>query len=119
MNRKSFFLSLALIAFTGSQLAFSQTTQSKEVTNLIKKKRDYNKKNGFGFRVQLFYGSETKARTELKSFGLKHPKIKTYIDYSNPPYWKSLVGDYKTRLEADRALIGIKKEFPDAIVVPK
>tara|TARA_B110001454_G_scaffold202938_1_gene210428 strand:- start:396 stop:695 length:300 start_codon:yes stop_codon:yes gene_type:complete len=97
----------------------AQTTIDSDVVSLIKKKRSHNKEKGYGYRIQLFYGTETKARTELKAFSIAHPEIKTYIDYSNPPYWKSLVGDYKTRLEADKILNTIKTKFPSAIVVPR
>lgn len=119
MRFNKIFLSLLFVLGIGITTVNSQNTKDKEVIKLIKKKRAFNKKNGFGFRIQLFYGLETKARTELKSFNIEYPKIKTYIDYSNPPYWKSLVGDYRTKLEADKALNGFKKKFPGAIVVPR
>ena len=119
MRLPSIYLLLAATFFTSSVAINAQTNMDSNVVSLIKKKRAYNKKNGYGFRIQLFYGTETKARTELKSFSIAYPEIKTHIDYSNPPYWKSLVGDYKTRLEADKILNTIKTKFPSAIVVPR
>jgi hypothetical protein len=119
MNVKSIFISFLLTVTIGLLNVNGQTTTSNEVKSLIKKKIQYNKKNGYGFRIQLFYGSEVKAKTELKSFNIQFPNIKTYIDYSSPPNWKSLVGDYKTKLEADKILNNIKLKFSSAIVVPR
>jgi hypothetical protein len=119
MKLKSIFTHFLVVICLGTLSISAQTTASEEVNSLITKKRKFNKENGYGFRIQLFYGSETNAKTELKSFKIKFPSIKTYIDYSNPPYWKSLVGDYKTRLQADKILNDIKIKFPSAIVVPR
>ncbi len=119
MRFPSIYLFFLTAFFAISTTLSAQTTIENNVVSLIKKKRAYNKKEGYGFRIQLFYGTETKARTELKAFSLAYPEIKTYIDYSNPPYWKSLVGDYKTNLEADKVLNTIKTKFPSAIVVPR
>ena len=119
MKLKSIFTHFLVIICLGTLSVNSQTTVNEDVSSLITKKRKFNKENGYGFRIQLFYGSETNAKTELELFSLKFPSIKTYIDYSNPPYWKSLVGDYKTRLQADKILNEIKMRFPSAIVVPR
>lgn len=112
------FLSFLFIICIGSIQTNAQTTQSKEVTDLIKKKRAYNKKHGFGFRVQLLYGEELTIRKILKEFQSTYPSIRTEIKYDEP-YWKAFVGEYKTRLEADKALNLFKKEFSSAIVVPR
>ena len=119
MRLPSIYIFLAAVLFTTTLDLNAQTTVNSDVTSLIEKKRAHNREKGYGYRIQLFYGTETEARTELKAFSIAHSEIKTYIDYSNPPYWKSLVGDYKTRLEADKILNTIKKKFPSAIVVPR
>jgi hypothetical protein len=97
----------------------SQNTEHKNITKLIKNKKLYNQKYGYGFRIQIYYGIETKAKEELEVFKVEFPKIGTHIDYSDPPYWRSQVGDYRTRLEADKALNVIKAKFSSAIVVPR
>ena len=118
MKIGTIFLSFFFTLCIGSFSLNAQTSKSKEVTKLIQKKRVYNKKNGFGYRIQLYYGLETKARKELKLFNIEFPTIKTHIDFINPE-WKSQVGDYRTRLEADKTLNTIKNKFPYAIVVPR
>lgn len=118
MNIRLIFSCIILVLCFNTTTINAQTTVDENVTSLIKKKRAFNKENGYGFRIQLYYGLETKAKTELKKFKLEFPQIKTHIDFINPE-WKSQVGDYKTRLEADKALNEIKLKFPSAIVVPR
>ena len=61
---------------------------------------------------------------DLKSDVMKSKKnflcffsdIKTSVIFSTPQ-WKLQVGNYRTRLEADNAIVQIKKEYPSAIVL--
>lgn len=115
---KSIFVSFLLTIILGITNINGQTTTSDEVKSLIKKKIEYNKKNGYGFRIQLNSGRETAIRTMQSKFRLEHPTIKTYILFESPD-WKVQVGDYKTRLEADKILNEIKFKFPSAIIVPR
>ena len=112
-------LIFTIIFASGVVSVNGQTSKSESITALIKKKREFNKKNGYGFKIQLYYGLEVKAKKELALFRLKFPTIKTFIDYSNPPHWKAHVGNYQNRLEADKALNEIKLIFPGAIVIKK
>ncbi len=118
MRINTIFSTFLFIIFFGLSNINGQIFKNKEVTDLIEKKRDYNKKNGFGFRIQLLYEKEDKIREILDEFSLVYPEIKTYIHYDKP-FWKAQVGDYKTRLNADKDLNKFKKKFPSAIVVPK
>ena len=87
------------------------------ITEFISKKKDFNEKFGYGFRIQLYNGFEVEAKKIQARFKINFPEIKSYIVYRQPE-WKIQVGTYKTKLEADRALLEIKKEFSSAIVVP-
>jgi hypothetical protein len=44
------------------------------------------------------------------------PNTKIKIQFFSPE-WKVLIGNYKTRLEVDRALMEVKEAFPNAIPV--
>ena len=95
----------------------NKETDNEKIKSLIKKKRAYNKEYGFGFRIQLFNGLETRAKKIKSKFAIENPKIRTYLRYSKPE-WKVRVGNYKTKLEADKALNIYKDSYPGAIVVP-
>ena len=118
MKIKSIYISFFFVLFVGTTTALAQTSTSEEVKSLIKKKREFNKKNGYGFRIQLDNGLETSVKTTQSKFGLEFPSIKSYILFESPD-WKVQVGDYKTRLVADKVLNEIKLKFPSAIIVPR
>lgn len=119
MKKRTIILTFTLF-FTISILSIkAQERQYKnqDIANLIAKKRDYNKNIGTGYRIQLYNGLETKARSIQDRFRLQYPNVHTKIRYEQPD-WKIQVGDYRTRLEADRALNEIRTKFNGAIVIP-
>ncbi len=118
MTMKSVYVCFLFTIILGTTNVNGQTTISNEVKSLIKKKIEYNKNNGYGFRIQLESGQETAIKTTQSKFRLNHPTIKTYILFESPE-WKVQVGDYKTRLEADKFLNEIKLKFKSAIIVPR
>lgn len=75
-----------------------------------------------GFRIQIYYGSVRNARDEankvmlqfLNKFGDK----KAYLQYLDPGWYMVRVGNYRTRTEAYDDFMDIRKEFPDAYIVP-
>ena len=54
--------------FSGVIYSQNRTNMSPDIQDLIQKKRAFNKEFGFGFRIQIFYGEETKARNEQNKF---------------------------------------------------
>ncbi len=84
----------------------------------------YLKSNGEkkrnGYRVRLFFDNKQTARvasdTLEQGFKLRFPEIPTYRSYTNP-FFKVVVGDYRTKSDAIRALNRILPFYPKAIVV--
>ncbi len=70
-----------------------------------------------GFRVQLFFDQSkekvNKARGELLK---KDEEAEVYIEYKAPNY-NLLLGNYRTRLEAEKAQADLMELFPEALVV--
>ena len=123
MNKIFFFLVTICLLF--SNQVFSQNEgkleiqSSEKIKNIIKKKEAYNKslKNINGFKIQLFNGSEQGAYKTREDFSTMFPDIEIKIQFFSPE-WKVRVGNYKNRLDADRALFEIKQAFPSAIILP-
>ncbi len=111
------YLSLLLCVFSFSSYSQNKTNSSDEVKRLIAKKRAFNKKYGFGYRIQLYNGNEQKARKLRARFRVEFPDKATKLVYSAPE-WKVQVGNYKTKLEADKDLIKFQEKFSGIIVVP-
>lgn len=73
-----------------------------------------------GFRVRIFNESIQNARSlsaaAEERFRTIYPNIPTYRTYA-APFFKVTVGDFRTRVEAEKALRAIRGDFPDAIIV--
>lgn len=106
-----------LLTNISSVKAQNKTNINNNIKNLIEKKRTFNKEIGYGYCIQIYYGNETTAKTTNAKFKILYPRVLTKLVY-NKPYWKVQVGNYKTKLEADRSNLIFKKEFSGTIVVP-
>lgn len=122
MPLKSIFV---LFFFTCSSVLFAQNNVgSLEVKNqsgidkIINAKIAYNKsvKSLKGYKIQLFYGNEKGAYDSKEKFEKLFPEIPAKLTFSTPD-WKIQVGNYFTKLQADRDLEKIKLDFPGAIVL--
>ena len=98
--------------------AQSNYTDNESINSLLEKKRSYNKNHGTGFRIQLYNGAESKAKSIKYSFNSKFPGVYSKLLYETPD-WKVQVGNYRTRLDADKALNKIKEEFNGGIIIEK
>ncbi len=106
---------IALICFVFSVNLSAQEEQ--KIDAVLAKKIEYNKSNrlGNGFKIQLYNGNESKAYRIKGNFEAAYG-IVAALSYESPE-WKVRVGNYKTRLEADRALLTFKEKFGGAIVL--
>ncbi|TJY32548.1 SPOR domain-containing protein [Pontimicrobium aquaticum] len=107
----SMFFTSAIIAQEGEVVV----NQDKQIETLLRLKKEVNK-TLVNYRIQIFNGNRQgaeKARDEfVKVFSSWKPDMK----FQTPNY-KIWVGEFKTRLEADRALLQIKKEFRNAFII--
>lgn len=110
-------IGLILALLIASSVAFAQNEADK-IENLISQKRNYNQqnKNTVVYKIQLYNGSESQAYKIKSNFQSAFPEYKTSIIYKQPE-WKTQVGNFETKLEADRVLLLIKEEFSGAIVL--
>ena len=70
-----------------------------------------------GYRIQLFFDTERSLVDEARSkFVTAYPKIDTYIVYTAPNYFLK-VGNFRTRLEAEKIKSTIDREFPTNFIV--
>lgn len=70
-----------------------------------------------GYRVQIHFGSSRTKANEVKADFLKlYPNIGSYLVYHQPNF-KIRVGDFKTRLEAQKFLKDIQPLYATAFLV--
>ncbi len=115
MNIKSTIKIITLICFVFSVNLNAQEEQ--KIDAVLAQKIEYNKNNrkGKGFKIQLYNGNESKAYRIKGNFEAAYG-IVAVLSYESPE-WKVRVGNYKTRLEADRALLKFKEKFSGAIIL--
>lgn len=117
LNRIFYVLIFCFLAGSFTAKAQDFTNDNKKIESMLAKKREYNKRYGYGFRIQLYNGLEKRAKSLRGRFRVEFPTIYTKLRY-DAPEWKIQVGNYKTRLDADKALVKISEKFSGAIVVP-
>ena len=111
-------LFLIIITLGALNTSAQETYNNKSaIQKMIEKKREYNKTHKKGYLIQLYNGLESTAKSTRKRFKEEFPEVRTELEYKAPE-WKVQVGNYKTRLDADRALNKIRKKFSGAIVIP-
>ncbi len=74
-----------------------------------------------GYRIQIFFDSgsnaRNKANNERRRFMTLFPHTIAYVSFDAPNF-KVRVGNFRTRLEAEKMLRDIQKHFQMAYVVP-
>ncbi|MDR9456022.1 MAG: SPOR domain-containing protein [Salegentibacter sp.] len=120
LNLKSILTACILtgISFTGiqAQEGSINLTQDQKIETLLELKAEMTKNNEIGdrYKIQLFYGDNGKANEVIKEYRSKY-SYPSLIAYEAPNY-KVWVGNFRNRLEADRALLEIKETFPSAFI---
>jgi len=75
-----------------------------------------------GFRIQIYSSTNRNAREESNKaraeFMIKFPDIVSYPLYAEPGYFKIRAGDFRTKTEATKLFLIVRKEFPDTYLVP-
>jgi len=82
----------------------------------LKKSLEEDNKLADGYTIQLFYGEKNKANTIINRYRNSFAAWPASIKYETPNY-KVWVGNFSTRLEADRALMEIKEKFSSAFIL--
>ncbi|MCM8568775.1 SPOR domain-containing protein [Gramella jeungdoensis] len=99
-----------------AQQASVNIQQSEKIDKLMEVKKELNKNNRIGDRyvIQLFYGDNGEANEVIQKYRSLY-SYPSQITYEAPNY-KVWVGNFRNRLEADRALLKIKDNFPAAFI---
>lgn len=70
-----------------------------------------------GYRIQLFFDSDRNAVNNARSiFISKFPKVDTYIEFNAPNFFLK-VGDFRTRIEAEKIKSEVEADFPTSFVI--
>ena len=97
--------------------------QDSRIDTLLSNHIEMNKRKGGtdGFRLEIFFSSGTSARqdaTKVRTDFLRiYPDVPAYMSFQSPNF-KIRIGDCRTKTEALRLKEKIKKNYPNAFIVP-
>ena len=119
-----FFLSFFFIQFTFAQQKGKVTViKDPQIDSLISRRLELSKSESSGgsvstsgFRVQVFSGLErADVYAEQTKFKSLYPEITSYVSYTQPNY-RLRVGDFRTRLEAQKFTNEIQKHYSSVFI---
>jgi hypothetical protein len=98
------------------------TLMSRYILNNSNIRTSDGSQGTFGFRIQVYYSNVRTAREESAKaearFLSKFPNIPTHSVYKSPGYFIIRVGDYRTKADGYKDLLSVRREFPEAYLVP-
>lgn len=102
-------------AFGFAQEGSVTIVQDPEIEKLLelKKEMSTNEDSNNRYKIQIFSGRRADAESNLASFKSNFAQWSSRLEYETPNY-KVWVGNFRSHLEADRALFKIKQKFPNA-----
>ncbi|MGS2741500.1 SPOR domain-containing protein [Sinomicrobium sp. M5D2P17] len=111
-----FFLLLAITG-THAQEGKINIQQDVKVEKLLTAKTELNKDDSATdrYRIQIYNGSLEGATKEKSKFENAF-SFNCDITFKTPTY-RVYVGKFRTKLEADRYLMEVKKEYPSAFII--
>ena len=112
---KRFFLTLTMLTLAYNINAQDQNltlNQDPKFEQLLNDKRKINTSISTNdtYKIQIFSGKSEEAKKTLSDFKRENSDIDGTIIFNTPNY-KVIVGNFKTRIEAERNLAEIKKRY--------
>ena len=121
--KKLTFTSTLILGLFASQTIFAQTkktylVQDEKIEKLLVEKRKNNSSITINdkFKIQVYFGTIEEAKKTLVSVKKEFQQLDGTIIFSNPSY-KVWVGSYKSKIEAEKALLTIKKNYPTSVII--
>ncbi|MBI3232632.1 MAG: hypothetical protein HYZ42_01080 [Bacteroidetes bacterium] len=114
-----FILFLSMGAFAGAQGSL-KVNMSEEVDTLLLKNLEKNKSNHnfSGFRIQVYQGTERATAFEKKKELMAlFPDESVYLLFNEPNY-KIRIGNYRTKIEAQKLYQYLLTIYPQTFIVP-
>lgn len=115
---KAFVIPMFLSCFTDfcvAQEGIITIDQDKKIDELLGIYKLTNENADF-YRIQVGFGSFQEAQNIKQQVDTDFPDWFSKIDFESPSY-RVRVGKFKTKLEAERGLIEVRKKYPEAMLL--
>lgn len=116
------FFTIGIVLFltpkTFSQDSKVTVSQDAKFEQLLNEKRKINSSITINdrYKIQIFNGDSENSKKTLIDFKKDNKNIDATIVFSTPLY-KVWVGNFKTRIEAEKNLETLKKKYPNAFLI--
>ncbi len=88
--------------------------QDPKIEELLKLYVSVNSKTEF-YQIQVGFGSYQKAQNLKTQVEQDFPDLKSKIEFESPTY-RVRLGNFRTKLDAERKLIEVRKKYPSAFL---
>jgi len=109
-----------LLFFKFNQINAQKVTvyQDSKFEKLLNQKRKVNSSLTINnrYKIQIFNGTSEESKKTLIQFKRENKNYDATIVFSTPLY-KVWIGNFKTRIEAERNLNSLKKNYPNSIII--
>jgi hypothetical protein len=104
--------------FNTTKAQNTNVNQDPKFEQLLNEKRKVNSSITINnrYKIQIFNGTSDASKKTLIQFKKENKNYDATIIFSTPLY-KVWVGNFKTRIEAERNLNLLKKKYPSAILI--
>lgn len=94
------------------------SSELNTIKQLIKEKHNLEANNELKstYKLQIFSGSLEEAKKTQEKFESLELDINSKIIYQTPNY-KVWIGNYRNRIQADRAYEKVKSEYPNTLII--
>ena len=101
-----------------SQKAKVSVNRNPKFEQLLNEKRKINSSITINdrYKIQIYNGDTENSKKTLFDFKRENKNIDATIVFSTPLY-KVWVGNFKTRIEAEKNLNDLKKKYPNAFLI--
>jgi len=113
---------LSLVVFisqkSAGQVSTVNVSQDPKFEQLLNEKRKINSSITINdrYKIQIFNGDTENSKKTLTEFKRENKNMDATIVFSTPLY-KVWVGNFKTRIEAEKNLNDLKKRYPTAFLI--
>jgi hypothetical protein len=118
---KFIFFTIALSISTSKLMAQDQNInirQDPKFEQLLNEKRKTNSSSAVNerYKIQIFSGESEKAKKALNDCKQEFRDLDGTIVFNTPNY-KVWIGDFRTRIEAEKYLVEIKKKYDNVLLI--
>ncbi|MDF0707513.1 MAG: SPOR domain-containing protein [Bacteroidota bacterium] len=89
--------------------------QDPQINQLVKLYTNVHANSGY-YQIQVGFGNYEKAQDLLNQVEIDFPDWYSKIEFESPTY-RVRLGKFKTKLEAERKYLEVRKKYPDAMLL--